>query len=72
MNTDAIIHDTIQADQIEDGDQILVDGDHLENVRVDSDPEDIDAVVVTGYSFDSGDAVTYTLPYDYDVQVWSL
>lgn len=72
MNTDAIIHDTIQADQIEDGDQILVDGDHLENVRVDSDPEDIEAVVVTGYSNDSGDAVTYTLPYDYDVQVWSL
>ena len=28
------VHDTIQADQIEDGDQVLVDGDPLEDVRV--------------------------------------
>lgn len=33
---DINITDTINADQIEDGDQIAVSGDHLENVVIDT------------------------------------
>lgn len=67
MNTD-----TITADEIEDGDQIIVKGDLLENVRVNGDPDDVSVVIVTGYSHESGDIATYTLNYDDDVELWSL
>ena len=63
---------TITADQIENGDQIIVDNDELENVTVEDDPEDINGVIVKGYSEETGDIVTYTLPFDYEVQVWAV
>ena len=72
MNTDVTITDTIQADQIEDGDQIIVDGDLLERVSVSESYADPDEVIVKGFSYESGDAVTYSLPFDYDVDVWGI
>lgn len=67
MNTDFIL-----ADEIEDGDQISINGDLLENVRVSGDPDDINIVIVTGWSHNSGDTATYHLNYDDDVELWSL
>lgn len=72
MNTDAIVTDTIDADQIEDGDQIIVDGEHLEGVTVSADPDDVDAVIITAFSWETGDRVTHTLPYDYPVDLWAV
>jgi hypothetical protein len=63
---------TIDADQIEDGDQILIDGDPLENVTVSDDPMDDFAVVIKGFSNDTGDVETYTVPFDYPVEVWAV
>jgi hypothetical protein len=66
------VHDTITADEVEDGDQIIIDGDLLENVRVESDPDDISAVIIVGYSDNTGDVVRYPLPYDYTVELWAI
>lgn len=66
------IIDTMQAWQISDGDQIVVDNDHIEVKTFREDDSDNDAVIVTGYSHDSGDSVEYTLPFDYDVDVWGI
>jgi hypothetical protein len=65
------IIDTIQADQIEVGDQILVDGDPIE-VRSLPDTYDLDEVVVVGYSHETGGIETYSLPFDYDVEIWAV
>lgn len=72
LNSDIIVHDTIDADQIEDGDQIIIDGEPIEGVTVHDDPSDPDAVIVKGFSWETGDAVEHTLPYDYSVDVWSV
>lgn len=65
------IYDTITADQIENGDQIIVDGTPYENVRV-LDSDDIDEVRIVGYSEDEGDDVTLSLPFDYAVDLWAV
>jgi len=71
--TDIIIIDTIDADQIEVGDQILIDGDPIEvDDFHDGTTEDDSEVVVHGFSHESGDRVTVSLPYNYRVDVWSL
>lgn len=69
--TNIIIHDTIDADQIEDADQIRVDGTLYEDVRVENS-NDPDEVRVRAYSEDEGDMVTLSLPYDYRVDLWSV
>lgn len=71
-DTDIIIIDTIDAYQIEDGDQIIVDDEPLENVTVQDDPEDNDGIIVTGFSWETGDKVVHTLPFDYHVQMWAV
>ena len=65
------IYDTIIADQIENGDQIIVDGTPYENVRL-LDSDDIDEVRIVGYSEDEGDDVTLSLPFDYSVDLWAV
>jgi hypothetical protein len=65
------ILDTIQADQIENGDQIIVDGEVFTNVTV-HDSEDVSEVLVHAYSEDEGDFKFVPLPYDYYVDVWAL
>lgn len=65
-----IITDTIQADQIEDGDQIVIDGDPIEVTSVEESEDDMDEIVVKGFSHDTGDSVQYPLPFDYYVDMW--
>lgn len=69
---DIQILDTIQADQIEDGDQIAVYGDHLEDVTISDHATDPDLIVVMGYSHDEGDRVAYDVRYSDSVDVWSV
>lgn len=71
MNIDVNIIDNISADTIEVGDQIIVDGDHIE-VREVRDSSDIDEVIVRGYSHLTGDTETYSLYADDYFDVWSL
>lgn len=72
MDNDYSIIDTITADQIENGDQIIIDGDLIEGAIAQESETDNDEIIVTGFSWESGDAVRYELPYDYTVEVWSL
>lgn len=72
LNSDIIVNDTIDADQIEDGDQIIIDGEPLENVTVSEDPNDDEAVIVTGFSWEDGGKVVHVLPYNYRVDVWNV
>lgn len=71
MNTDIEPYDTIDADQIEVGDQILLDGDPIEVDDL-SETEDADEVIVYGFSHESGDRVTVSLPYDYRIGLWAV
>lgn len=72
-DTDIIILDTIDADQIEVGDQILVDLDPVEVTWVGDDPEaPAEGIRVKGYSHESGDEVVYDLYFADRVDVWSL
>ena len=68
---DIEIIDNISADTIEVGDQIIVVGDHIQVSSV-TDSDDIDEVVVTGYSHDSGDSVEYSLFADDYFDVWTV
>ncbi len=72
-DSDILIIDTIDADQIEVGDQILIDGDPIEVDDFHDGTEGDDTeVVVHGFSHESGDRVVVSLPYNYRVDVWSL
>lgn len=72
MNTDdTIIVDTISADTIMVGDQIVVDGDRIEVTYV-GETEDIDEILVKGWSHDTGDSETYSLYADDYYDVWAL
>jgi hypothetical protein len=64
------IHDFVEADTLENGDQVVINGmDYLENVSI---IKEDDAVMVKGYSHISGDSVTYILNYDTEVGLWSV
>lgn len=65
------IIDNISADTIEVGDQILVEGDPIE-VREIRETDDIDEVIVIGYSHESGDTETYSLYADDYFDVWAI
>jgi hypothetical protein len=71
MNIDVDIIDTVPAFSIEVGDQILVDGDPIE-VRSISETDDLDEIVIRGYSHDSGDTETYSLFADDTYDVWAV
>lgn len=66
------IYDTIEADSIEVGDQIIVDGDAIEVTFVGESESDDSEIIVKGFSYESGDAVDYSLPYDYTVDLWAV
>jgi hypothetical protein len=61
------ILDYISADTVDAGDYIMVG---LDPVEVKSVLEEDDSVVITGFSYESGDTVTYILPYDKEVGIW--
>ena len=64
------IIDTIQVQYIEDGDQILVGDDPLEDVKVlDNDG---DTTIFEGLSNLTGDREVYNLHYADLVQVWAV
>lgn len=65
------IIDSISADTIEVGDQILIDGDPIE-VKAVMEGDDIDEVIVKGYSHESGDTETYSLYADDYFDVWAV
>lgn len=64
------IIDTIQADQIEDGDQILYGDDPLENVRVLDDSDD--TIIIEGFSNLTGGNEVYNLHFAETVYVWAV
>lgn len=67
------IIDFVQADQIEVGDQIIIDGDPIEVRWVGEDPEEpLDGIRVRGYSHESGDSVTYDLYFTEEVALWAV
>ena len=71
MNIDVNIIDTVPAFSIEPGDQILVDGDPIEVKRIE-ETDDVDEVVVIGYSHDTGDTERYSLYADDTYDVWAV
>lgn len=69
--SDATVLYSVSADQIEVGDQIIIEDDLIE-VKSVSDTDDIDEVVVKGYSHITGDTETYSLYADDTYDVWGL
>lgn len=65
------IIDTVSADTIEIGDQIVVDGDLIEVTAV-LDSSDPDEVIVRGFSHESGDSETYSLFADDYFDLWAV
>ena len=71
MNIDAEIIDTVPAYSIEVGDQIIVDGDYIE-VKSITETDDLDEIIVKGYSHITGDTEAYELYADDTFDVWSI
>lgn len=71
--SDIQIIDTVDADEVEVGDQILIDGDPVEVTWVGDDPEaPLEGVRITGWSHESGDTVTYDLWFGDRVDLWGV
>jgi hypothetical protein len=68
---DINIIDSISADTIANGDQIIVQGDPIE-VRGITYTDDIDEVIVKGWSWTEGDVVEHSLYADDYFDVWVL
>ncbi len=69
MNENVI--DNISPDTIEVVDQIYIDGDPIE-VKAVRETDDIDEIVIVGYSHDTGDTETYSLFADDYFDVWAV
>lgn len=65
------IIDNISADTIEVGDQIIIEGDPIEVTEV-QPSDDIDEIIVMGYSHESGDTERYNLYADDYYDLWSV
>lgn len=65
------IYDTITADTVEQGDQILIDSEPVEVKRVFAveNPDDVCLIV---WSYDEGDVRRVTIPADKMVDLWSV
>lgn len=64
--------DSIAAWQIDDGDQIIVDGDPIEVAVAIHGTHDPYEVLVSGYSHESGDFVEYSLYADDSFDLWTV
>lgn len=62
------ITDTIPARTVEDGDQVVIDGDPLEDVIV----FDGETLIISGYSHNEGDRVSLVVDPDTLVDLWSI
>lgn len=65
------IIDNISADSILVGDQIIIEGDPIEVTDV-QPSDDIDEVIIMGYSHESGDTERYHLYADDYYDLWSV
>lgn len=63
------VYDTITADSVEEGDQILVND--IDPVEVSSVIDSGDSIMVKGYSHLTGDNAVYILAADAEVSLWS-
>lgn len=63
--------DSVPAFSIEAGDQVVIEDDYIEVTQV-LETEDLDEIVVKGYSHVSGDTETYSLLADDVYDVWAL
>lgn len=71
-NEDVTIIDTVSADTLVPGDQIIIQGDLLIIRTVDSDREDIDEVLIKGENLTNPDEDEFAVFADEYFQVWSL
>lgn len=71
MNETYTIIDSIAADTVEAGDQIIIEGDLIE-VRSVSESDDIDEVIVSGYNNTTGDVDQFSLYADDYFEVWTV
>lgn len=65
------IYDTIRAHQIEYGDQVVVNGDHLMDAQY-RDTDDPQVGIIRGYSVSEGDMVEYPVAFDQTVDLWAV
>lgn len=68
---DTFVVDTISADTLVPGDQIVIEGEYFIIRAVDSDREDIDEVFVTGENLSGGDNEFILYADDY-YDLWSV
>lgn len=71
MNIDANIYDVVTADSLIVGDQTIIDGDYIE-VKSVTETDDIDEIIITGYSHTTGDTETYSLFADDFYDLWAI
>lgn len=62
------VYDYVTADTVEENDQILYENDPVE---VESVVDSGEVILIKGYSHMSGDKVTYILPADSEVGLWT-
>lgn len=62
----------VDADQVEVGDQIIVDGDPIEVTSIDDDGSDYFYILFRGFSHESGDSVQYRLHFKHSVEIWGI
>ncbi len=68
---DIEIIDNVSADSLEVGDQAIIEGDHVEINSI-MPTDDLDEIVVKGYSHDTGDSVEYSLYADDYYDIWAV
>lgn len=74
-DNDITVQDTVRADQVEEGDNIAflpVGGEVQELMYVTKKVDSGDSILLTGESYQSGDRVTYILPFDHQVDLWTV
>ena len=62
----------VDADQIEQGDQILVYGDPLEVTKIMDDPDDDSQLIICGLSYNTGDIERYPVKFNERFEVWGV
>lgn len=64
---------SVQADQIEVGDQVIIDMEPIEVTGISDDPEaPLEGIRITGYSHESGDTVTFDVYFADTFDVWGI
>lgn len=72
MTTTENVFDSVPAHTIEAGDQVMLDGDPVEVKSVEWATDDGDAIIIKGYSHETGDSITYTVFADDMYDLWAV